>query len=170
MNLSSPSRARGGTLEMSEKLADLYRDILMEHYRFPRGHKHLEHPDIANEGQNPICGDEIDIQLKLEGERVKDISVNCVGCAISVASGSMLAEIIEGKTLAEVKRIATVVKAMLKGEPIDESVDLGDLEALKGVKQFPVRVKCALLSWTTLVDAIEAREHGTIPQFSSTEQ
>jgi nitrogen fixation protein NifU and related proteins len=154
---------------MNEQLDDLYRDILLEHYRFPRGKKKLEHPDITNEGQNPTCGDEIEIALELEGDQVKDISVSCVGCAVSVASGSMLAEIIKGKSLAEVKKIAGVIKAMLKGEAIPEHPDLGDLEALQGVKKFPVRIKCALLSWTTLVDAIEATEKRQEAKISSTE-
>lgn len=154
---------------MSEKLGDLYRDILMEHYRFPRGKKNLPMADIKNEGQNPVCGDEIEIKVKLNGEKVSDVAVNCVGCAISVASGSILAEMIEGKTIAEVKEIARIVRAMLKGEKYESDIDLGDLEALEGVKKFPVRVKCALLSWTTLVDAIEAREKGEILKVSSTE-
>jgi nitrogen fixation NifU-like protein len=154
---------------MSDKLGDLYRDIIMEHYRYPRGHQHLDKPDIKNQGFNPACGDEIDIELEMDGDRVKDISVDCVGCAISVASGSMLAEVIEGKTIPEVKKIARVIKAMLKGEEINEDIDLGDLEALEGVKKFPVRIKCALLSWTTLIDAIEAHEHGQASKVSATE-
>ncbi|PKK83153.1 MAG: SUF system NifU family Fe-S cluster assembly protein [candidate division Zixibacteria bacterium HGW-Zixibacteria-1] len=155
---------------MSDQLSDLYRDIIMEHYRFPRGHHHVDNPDIANQGQNPVCGDEIEIKLKMAGEKVEDISVNCVGCAISVASGSMLAEIIEGKTLPEIKKIAEVVKKLLKGEDIDEKHDLGDLEALRGVKKFPLRVKCALLSWTTLVDAINAGQADKSIHITSTEK
>jgi len=154
---------------MSDKLADLYRDILIEHYRYPRGHKDIIHPDLKNEGHNPTCGDDIEIKVKMDGDKVKDVSVDCVGCAISVASGSMLAEMIEGKSIEEVKRIAGVVKAMLKGEDYDESIDLGDLEALRGVKKFPVRIKCALLSWTTLVGAISAGETNTSQQASTTE-
>ncbi len=154
---------------MSDKLADLYRDILMEHYRYPRGHKEIIHPDLANEGHNPTCGDDIQIKVKIDGDKIKDVSVDCVGCAISVASGSMLAEMIEGKSIDEVKRIANVVKAMLKGEEYDQSLDLGDLEALKGVKKFPVRIKCALLSWTTLVDAISTIESNAARQASTTE-
>jgi len=154
---------------MSDQLSDLYRDIIMEHYRFPRGHRLIEHPDIANQGQNPVCGDEIEIKVKMDGDIVEKLSVNCVGCAISVASGSMLAEIIEGKTISEVKQIAEVVKKILKGDEIDDDTDLGDLEALKGVKKFPVRIKCALLSWTTLVNAIEASETGKKTEVTSTE-
>jgi nitrogen fixation NifU-like protein len=154
---------------MPNQLDDLYRDILMEHYRFPRGKRELEHPDLVNDGQNPACGDEIRIALELDGDRVKDIFVSCIGCAVSVASGSMLAEIIKGKTLAEVKKIAGTIKAMLTGKEIPGDVALGDLEALKGVSKFPIRVKCALLSWTTLIDALDAKEAGQSVQTSSTE-
>jgi nitrogen fixation NifU-like protein len=143
---------------MTEHLDDMYRDILMEHYRFPRGRNKLEHVHLHNEGQNPVCGDEIEIDLELDGEKIKNIYVSCMGCAISVASGSMLAEMIKGKSLDEVKKISEAIKKMLKGEGEAENVDLGDLESLKGVRKFPVRVKCALLSWTTLIDAIASRD------------
>ncbi|SYZ72188.1 NifU-like protein [Candidatus Zixiibacteriota bacterium] len=154
---------------MSDHLDDLYRDILMEHYRFPRGRHHLEHEDIHNEGQNPTCGDEIELALELEGDKVKDVYVSCMGCAVSVASGSMLAEVTKGKSLEEVKKIAETIKAMLTGGAVPKDADLGDLEALSGVKKFPVRVKCALLSWTTLVNALEAREKGKQAAPSTTE-
>jgi nitrogen fixation NifU-like protein len=154
---------------MSEPLDDLYRDILMEHFRYPRGRNKLEHVHLHNEGQNPVCGDEIEIALELEGEKVKDIYVSCMGCAISVASGSMLAEIIKGKSLEEVKKIAEVIKSMLKGKESRNELELGDLEALKGVRKFPVRIKCALLSWTTLIDAILAKEASKKAQISSSE-
>jgi len=100
---------------------------------------------------------------------VKDIYVSCMGCAISVASGSMLAEIIKGKSLDEVKKIANMIKSMLKGEEISKEIDLGDLEALRGVRKFPVRIKCALLSWTTLIDAVMAKEARQKTSASSTE-
>jgi len=92
-----------------------------------------------------------------------------MGCAISVASGSMLAEIIKGKSLDEVKKIANMIKSMLKGEEISKEIDLGDLEALRGVRKFPVRIKCALLSWTTLIDAVMAKEARQKTSASSTE-
>ena len=154
---------------MSDQLDDLYRDILMEHYKFPRGRKRLEHADIHNEGQNPACGDELEMDLELDGDTVKDIYVSCVGCAVSVASGSMLAEMIRGKSISEVKKIADTIKAMLKGEETPKNVDLGDLESLRGVKKFPVRIKCALLSWTTLIDAIAAKEQSATAKSSTTE-
>lgn len=154
---------------MNEGLDQLYRDVIMEHYKFPRGKDDIADADLANQGQNPSCGDEIEVKLKLEGDKVKKVAVSCLGCAISVASGSMLAEVIEGKTLPEVKKIAKVVKALLKGEDIPDDInirELGDIEVLRGVRKFPVRVKCALLSWTTLVDAIDSFEAGKIPEIN----
>jgi nitrogen fixation protein NifU and related proteins len=154
---------------MAEKLDEMYRDIVMDHYRYPRGRKKLPDATIRKEGQNPVCGDEIEVALKLQDDRVEDISVECLGCAISTASGSMLADAIKGKTISEVKVIAGAIKAILKGEEPPTEIDLGDLEALAGVKNFPVRIKCALLSWTTLIDAIESVENGKDIKTSSTE-
>ena len=154
---------------MAEPLDELYRDIIMDHYRYPRGRKDIPDADIRNEGQNPVCGDEISVALKFANDTVEDISVECAGCAISVASGSMLADIIKGKTISEVKIIANTIRAILKGEEPPSNLELGDLAALAGVKNFPVRVKCALLSWTTLIDAIDAAEKGQAIKVSSTE-
>ena len=154
---------------MDDNLGDLYRDIIMDHYKYPRGNKKIEKSDVHREGKNPVCGDEIEVSIKVKDNMVEDISVECVGCAISVASGSMLADTIKGKPLDEVKKIAKIVKSLLKGETIDESVDLGDLEALEGVNKFPVRIKCALLSWTTLIDGIESLSEAETLTTSSTE-
>jgi len=144
---------------MNDSLDALYRDIIMDHFKYPRGTAKLTDPDIGNEGKNPTCGDEIQVAVKLDGEMVEDIFVGCKGCAISVASASMLSEIIKGKSVPEVKHIASIIKAMLKGEELKEQIDLGDLEALRGVKNFPVRIKCALLAWTTLIEGLEAYEN-----------
>ncbi|MEE9555069.1 MAG: SUF system NifU family Fe-S cluster assembly protein [candidate division Zixibacteria bacterium] len=154
---------------MSNNLDDLYRDIIMDHYKYPRGKSKIADANILNEGKNPVCGDEIAVSLKVNGSLVEDISVNCMGCAISIASGSMLAETLKGKTIDEIKKIAKVVKAILKGEEPSENTDLGDLEALEGVRKFPVRIKCALLSWTTLIDGLEAWESENLIDTSSVE-
>ncbi len=154
---------------MSNKLDDLYRDILMDHYKYPRGNKPISNADLVNEGHNPSCGDDIVLRFKFDGDKIADVSVDCMGCAISVASGSMLADIVKGKTIEEVIKIARTVKAMLKGEHPDDEEDLGDLEALRGVSKFPVRIKCALLSWTTMMDALEAKLKETNVSPSTTE-
>ena len=145
---------------MSEPLDDMYRDIILDHYRSPRGRKPLEKANVTSDGSNPSCGDEISLQVDLDNGTVKDIHVDCRGCAISVASASMLAEVIKGKPLTEVKKIAQIVKKMLKGEQTDIPDDLGDLDALRGVRNFPVRIKCALLAWVTLMEGLKNHEHG----------
>jgi nitrogen fixation protein NifU and related proteins len=154
---------------MSDPLDDLYRDIIMDHYHSPRGNKEIDSPDVKNEGKNPSCGDEIEVALSVDGQTVDEVCVACKGCAISVASGSMLAETIKGKSVEEVKRIANLVKMMLKGEPIPQDTELGDLEVLKTISKFPVRIKCALLSWTTLVDCLDALEQHKHADTSTTE-
>ncbi len=151
-----PSSPPGGILLKNDNLDDLYRDIVMDHYKSPRGKKGIQNADIVNEGKNPVCGDEIEVSMKVNDGRVDDISVQCMGCAISIASGSMLAETIKGKPIDEVMKIARAVKAVLKGEKPHDEIDLGDLEALEGVKNFPVRIKCALLSWSTMIEGLEA--------------
>jgi len=154
---------------MGDNLDDLYRDIIMDHYKSPRGRKKVDKASVKTEGKNPVCGDEIEVALKLNDSKVEDISVECMGCAISIASGSMLADSLRGKTVEEIKKIARVVKAILKGENPPDDIELGDLEALEGVRKFPVRVKCALLAWTTLIEAIEAWEKGEKIPISTTE-
>lgn len=145
---------------MSDPLDELYREIILDHYRSPRGKKPLKKIDVASSGQNPSCGDEIAVQVTMDDGTVKDVHVDCRGCAISIASGSMLAEYTKGKSLDEVKKIAETVKAVLKGETADIPDDFEDLDALKGIKKFPVRVKCALLAWMTLVEGLKNYENG----------
>jgi nitrogen fixation NifU-like protein len=145
---------------MSHNLDDMYREIILDHYRSPRGKKPVAHADIASEGQNPSCGDEIELQVEMDDGVLKDVHVHCKGCAISVASGSMLAETVKGKSFEEVKKIADTVRKMLKGEGGEIPEELGDIDALKGVRQFPVRIKCALLAWVTLVEGLKNYESG----------
>jgi len=136
------------------ELDALYRDTVLDHYRSPRGHKPLDRIDLAREGQNPVCGDKIELSLKVSGDHVEDIEVHCKGCAISVASASMLAELLPGKSKVEVLKLAEAFKQMMHGHPPPPDLDMGDLDALEGVKQFPVRIKCALLAWMTMIDAL----------------
>jgi nitrogen fixation NifU-like protein len=147
----------------------MYRDVVLDHYRSPRGRKKLDRFDVANEGRNPVCGDEISLCLAFNGSVVKDVSANCRGCSISVASASMLAELLPGKSQEQVERILAAFKGMMHGEPLPKGMDIGDLDALQGVRKFPVRVKCALLAWMTLEDALRAYKEGrSIPAKPST--
>lgn len=144
----------------NKSLDDMYREIILDHYRAPRGKKPIEQADISSDGQNPSCGDEISLKLTMDNGTVQDISVDCRGCAISVASGSMLAEYTKGKSLDEVVKLAEVVKKMLKGEQTELPADYEDLDALKGVRNFPVRIKCALLAWVTLLEGLKNYRQG----------
>ena len=138
---------------------ELYEAIILDHYRSPRNTATVEEPDIDLEVNNPFCGDEFHIQLKVEDDAVSQVGITGRGCAISQASASLLAELVKGKSASEVESAVDAVRRLLKGEEItDAEADiLGDIEALGGVRKFPVRIKCALLSWVGLGDAL--RDH-----------
>ncbi len=136
-------------------LDEMYREIILDHYRSPRGRKPLDDATLTAEGHNPSCGDDIRLEIELKDNILRDVHVDCKGCAISVASGSMLAEAVKGKTFAEVSELARTIRLMLKGELTDPPGDIGDLGALAGVRQFPVRIKCALLAWVTLIEGLD---------------
>jgi nitrogen fixation NifU-like protein len=142
-------------------LDELYREVILDHYRKPRHRGRLENPTAHAEGTNPLCGDEITIDLVIEDGRVAAAAVTGQGCSISQASASMMAEAITGRTLVEVEEISHRFRTMMDLEAGDAGLDperpgaiLGDLEALQGVRRFPVRIKCAALPWTTLAEAL----------------
>lgn len=154
---------------MHEQLDLMYREIILDHYKSPRGTRPLQSHDLSAEGFNPSCGDEIVVDAATSGEVIGDISVRCKGCAISVASGSMLAESVKGLSVEQANALATQVKQMLTGEAYHLPVESDDLAALQGVRQFPVRIKCALLAWMTLLDALAAGTNRNQKQPTSTE-
>ena len=143
-------------------LEDLYREIILDHYRTPRNRGELEPPAGSGEGHNPLCGDEIRIFLDVKDGVVTDVKFSGSGCSISQSSASMMTNAVKGKSVDDVKAIVRKFKHMMTVEddetPVDEDVKLGDLEALQGVVKFPVRIKCATLSWNTLVDALALAE------------
>jgi nitrogen fixation NifU-like protein len=120
-------------------------------------------------GKNPSCGDEVTLQVKFDGDVLTQVGVLSRGCAISTSSGSMMAELIEGCTTDQAQQLADRFKQVMHGDEFPVDIDLGDLEALEGVKQFPVRIKCALLPWVTLLDAILAHHQGRDPDPVNTE-
>ncbi|HKZ50961.1 MAG TPA: SUF system NifU family Fe-S cluster assembly protein [Dehalococcoidia bacterium] len=140
-----------------EELDELYREVILEHYRSPRHKGELPEPTVTLERNNPVCGDVIRLHLLLDGERVKEASFTGQGCSISQASASMLMEAIQGASFQEIDALYTAFKALMYGAERPEA-ELGDLEALEGVKKFPVRVKCATLAWNILQEALEG--HG----------
>jgi len=162
-------------------LEDLYREIILDHYRNPRNRGELPCPPaVAETGFNPLCGDEITLYVQFDGDRLSDIKLTGQGCSISQSSASMMSTAVKGRSLDEVRSVIRRFKAMMsiheqRLDPSDEAsseeleasgpselsqsaaddVPLGDLEALQGVVKFPVRIKCATLSWNTLAQALE---------------
>ena len=141
---------------------EIYREVILDHYRNPRHRGSLTAADAHAEGNNPLCGDEVLIDVALDDGRIADVAVSGSGCAISQASASMMTEAILGKTTEEIAELAHRFKQMMGIEEGDAGIDpdrpgsaLGDLEVLAGVRRLPVRVKCADLAWTTLQEALE---------------
>ncbi len=139
---------------------ELYREIILDHYRSPRHHEPLPEPDVVAEGYNPLCGDEVELRLSFRNGSVSDVSFTGRGCSISQASGSLLTDAVLGKPVPEVRRLAGLFARMVKEPGMEPPEELGDLEALQGVAKFPVRVKCATLAWHTLEDGLAKRETG----------
>lgn len=151
------------------QLSELYREVVMDHYRNPRGRTPLTKADITAKGFNPVCGDEVEVALALSGEHIAQAQVMARGCAICTASASMMAEVLPGRDLRQAEEDAEAVRRLMHGEATLKDRELGDLEALEGVRHFPVRVKCALLPWMTLRDAIASFQRGEHPTLTTTE-
>lgn len=147
-------------------LEDLYREVILDHYRNPRNRRRIERPDATASGVNPMCGDEINIELALNDGVVSDVAMQGQGCSISQSSASMMTEAIKGKSIEEIRGLTSKFRAMMSlDEGEDPGLDperpgavLGDMEALQGVRQYPVRIKCASLAWTTLLEALQESE------------
>ena len=135
---------------------DESREVILDHYQNPRNRGQLESPDIATRGHNPLCGDEIVLGLNIDHDTVQAIAFGGRGCSISQASASMMTESVKGHTLDQAETLAGAFKGVMAGTT--DPTDLGeaeDLQALQGVKRYPVRVKCALLPWTALEEAVD---------------
>ncbi|MCH8825349.1 MAG: SUF system NifU family Fe-S cluster assembly protein [Chloroflexi bacterium] len=145
-----------------DRLDDLYRDAILEHRRNPRNANKLEDFNTTGNAVNPFCGDEIHLQLKQDGQgRVIAVGLQGEGCSINQASGSMLTEAIRGKNPQEIRTLADWVRKMMRGDPEAESHlrSEGDIPNLIGVREYPVRIKCALLPWSALDDALSKTPH-----------
>jgi len=154
-------------------LEDLYREIILDHYRNPRNRGELPVPPAHKvEGFNPLCGDEVVIYIDVEDGKVSDVRIDGQGCSISQSSASMMSAAVKGKSVQEARAMTRAFKAMMsihessldggEGDVVeaDPDVKLGDLEALRGVVKFPVRIKCATLSWNTLTQGLDEAEAG----------
>jgi nitrogen fixation NifU-like protein len=160
-------------------LEDLYREIILDHYRSPRNRGELPSPPAHRvEGFNPLCGDEVVVTMVVEDGRLADIKIGGSGCSISQSSASLMSGAVKGKSLPEVRELVRTFKSMMSiheaslgGEPdpdegsdpaiLPDMAELGELAALQGVVKFPVRIKCATLSWNALVQGLEELGAGT---------
>ena len=149
-----------------EPLDSIYDNLILEHCRNPRNPDALEDADITGDSVNRFCGDEVHLEIALDDQgRVARVGIQVEGCSINHATGSMLSEAILGKTLDEVAELSSTFVTMMRGpeHPEKERRKLGDLESLAGVRQFPVRVKCALLAWDALDEGLASYSCGRLP-------
>ncbi|WP_114570188.1 Fe-S cluster assembly sulfur transfer protein SufU [Exiguobacterium flavidum] len=136
----------------------LYRQVIMDHYKNPRNRGAIE-GGVTIDMNNPTCGDTIRLQLAIEDDIVKDAKFDGEGCSISMASASMMTQLVKGKTVEEALKLADIFSSMVQGKDYDdETFDLGDMEALSGVTKFPARIKCATLAWKALERGVEEGE------------
>lgn len=139
---------------MSE-LRDLYQEVILDHYKRPRNFGPLEEPMSKAQGYNPLCGDQVTVCLRAEDGVIEDVRFEGVGCAISTASASLMTEAVKGRTVEEAEALFERFHDVLTGQSEIDEVELGKLEALSGVREFPVRIKCATLAWHALRAALE---------------
>ena len=142
---------------MLDQLDELYREVILDHFKALHHKGELPGATVKADGTNPLCGDELTYYLRMDGGRVAQARFTGKGCAISQAAASMLAQELEGKSVGEAGRLIGAMKALMQGAAPNPSVDLGDLESLAGVRKFPVRVKCAALSWNVAERALTGR-------------
>jgi nitrogen fixation NifU-like protein len=143
---------------VTRSIADVYQGVIIEHDRSPRNFRRLDHASHAAEGNNPLCGDRVSVELNVDAEgRIADIAFQGTGCAISRASASLMTGALKGKTLAEARELFDHFHGLMTGAEADPAA-LGKLVALQGVGGFPMRVKCATLAWHAMKAAVEGRE------------
>ena len=149
------------------EIDELYRRIILDHYRKSRNRSPVPDPDIEYDEYNPICGDRVVLQIKLEDGLIGEVGFHGEGCAISQASASMMTDSLKGKTLEESWELSEAFRSIMDrdaGAPSGKDAALGELKALQAVRRFPVRIKCALLPWTALEEGIESYKAETRPQ------
>jgi nitrogen fixation protein NifU and related proteins len=141
---------------MSKSTHELYKEIILEHYRSPRNSGRLENPDITAEAHNPLCGDGLELTIVLDGDRIEAVKVEVQGCSISQASASMMTEAIQGQTLADAAAFGSIFQAMMRDErntPLP--APLQELQVFEVAKRYRSRIRCTLLAWEALLDGIK---------------
>ncbi|MBA2564011.1 MAG: SUF system NifU family Fe-S cluster assembly protein [Gemmatimonadetes bacterium] len=157
-----PPARRSAASPAGAPLSSLYQELILDHYRRPRNRGGLEQPSVRVTLHNPVCGDEIDLQLAIAADRVGSIRFAGHGCSISQASASMMTQQAGGRTLPEIRELIDLFTELMHGSaPAAADRRLGDLRALQGVARFPVRIKCALLPWDALAEALRTHEAGS---------
>ena len=134
----------------SNNLDQLYRQVIMDHYKNPRNKGSIEDGALTIDMNNPTCGDRIHLTLQVEDGKVKDAKFDGEGCSISMSSASMMTQAIKGRNVNEALKLSEIFSDMMLGKDYDDSIDLGDIEALAGVSKFPARIKCATLAWKAM--------------------
>lgn len=143
-------------MSFNNNLDQLYRSVIMDHYKNPRNKGSLDENSVTIDMNNPTCGDRIHLTLKIDDGVVQDAKFDGEGCSISMSSASMMTQIIKGKKLDEALELADIFSKMMLGEDFDdEKYDLGDVEALQGVAKFPARIKCATLAWKAMEKGVQ---------------
>mgnify|MGYP003482524852 FL=1 len=143
-------------MSFNKNLDQLYRSVIMDHYKNPRNKGSLDENSVTIDMNNPTCGDRIHLTLKLEDGVVQDAKFDGEGCSISMSSASMMTQLVKGKKLDEALELADIFSKMMLGEEFDdEKYDLGDVEALQGVAKFPARIKCATLAWKAMEKGVQ---------------
>lgn len=137
-------------------LRDLYQEVILDHNRRPRNFREIPPPARRAEGFNPLCGDRLTLYVDIDGDRIRDVSFQGSGCAISKASASLMTEALKGKTVAEAEQLFDRFHDMVTSSTDAALADLGKLSVFSGVREFPTRVKCASLAWHTLKAAVNA--------------
>ena len=147
-----------------DEIDELYRKVILDHYRSPRNMVEIGEPDIEYDEYNPICGDRVVLQLKVNDGRIEEAGFHGQGCSITQASASVMTDSLKGKTPEEAEQLSSTFRRLMQGHALSEGelTGLGNLAAFQGVRKFPVRIKCALLAWTALEEGIaEYRRAGT---------
>lgn len=139
-------------------LDEIYKEVILDHYKNPRNKREMPEAELTCSRNNPLCGDEITVFVHAEGGKVLDVAFQGQGCSISQSSASMMTEAVTGKPVEDVERLIGQFRSMMAGEVEPSEDELGDLVALKGVVKYPIRIKCAVLAWDVLQEALAGGE------------
>ena len=145
-------------MAFNNNLDTLYRQVIMDHYKNPRNRGILENESLTIDMNNPTCGDRIQLSMKVEDGKVTEAKFDGEGCSISMSSASMMTQAIKGQTIENAIKLSHIFSEMMLGKEYDDSIDLGDIEALQGVSKFPARIKCATLAWKAMEKGLDSQK------------